>query len=149
MTWLNDDYDTLWKRDRLAILAEEGKGQGARYTFIEADLADPTAVNAALTSSVFANTKMPFSERQGVDHPLQFHTVTKRTNELMAHSYPHLFSLPAAGLCFFTAYGSWVRPDMALEAAASYKPPNPISDGVAWFVEWCLEFHGQPKGTAQ
>lgn len=69
----------------------------------------------ASTSSVYgANTKMPFSEHDGVDHPLQFYAATKRANELMAHSYGHLFGLPTTGLRFFTVYGPWGRPDMAL-----------------------------------
>ena len=69
----------------------------------------------ASTSSVYgANTTMPFSEHQGVDHPLQFYAATKRANELMAHSYSHLFRLPTTGLRFFTVYGPWGRPDMAL-----------------------------------
>ena len=69
----------------------------------------------ASTSSVYgANTTMPFSERHGADHPLQFYAATKRANELMAHSYAHLFKLPATGLRFFTVYGPWGRPDMAL-----------------------------------
>ena len=69
----------------------------------------------ASTSSVYgANTKMPFSEHVGVDHPLQFYAATKRANELMAHAYSHLFHLPTTGLRFFTVYGPWGRPDMAL-----------------------------------
>ena len=69
----------------------------------------------ASTSSVYgANTLMPFSESRGVDHPLQFYAATKRANELMAHSYSHLFRLPTSGLRFFTVYGPWGRPDMAL-----------------------------------
>lgn len=69
----------------------------------------------ASTSSVYgANTKLPFSERDGVDHPLQLYAATKRANELMAHSYSHLFRLPTTGLRFFTVYGPWGRPDMAL-----------------------------------
>lgn len=69
----------------------------------------------ASTSSVYgANTNMPFSEHRGVDHPLQFYAATKRANELMAHSYSHLFRLPTTGLRFFTVYGPWGRPDMAL-----------------------------------
>ncbi|GGA41151.1 NAD-dependent epimerase [Pelagibacterium lentulum] len=69
----------------------------------------------ASTSSVYgANTRMPFSEHDGVDHPLQFYAATKRANELMAHSYSHLFGLPTTGLRFFTVYGPWGRPDMAL-----------------------------------
>jgi UDP-glucuronate 4-epimerase len=69
----------------------------------------------ASTSSVYgANTTMPFKEEHGVDHPLQFYAATKRANELMAHSYSHLFKLPTTGLRFFTVYGPWGRPDMAL-----------------------------------
>ncbi len=69
----------------------------------------------ASTSSVYgANTNMPFSEHNGVDHPLQFYAATKRANELMAHAYSHLFCLPTTGLRFFTVYGPWGRPDMAL-----------------------------------
>lgn len=69
----------------------------------------------ASTSSVYgANTSLPFSEHDGVDHPLQFYAATKRANELMAHSYSHLFRLPTTGLRFFTVYGPWGRPDMAL-----------------------------------
>jgi UDP-glucuronate 4-epimerase len=69
----------------------------------------------ASTSSVYGgNTAMPFSEHKSVDHPLQFYAATKRANELMAHSYSHLFRLPTTGLRFFTVYGPWGRPDMAL-----------------------------------
>lgn len=69
----------------------------------------------ASTSSVYgANTAMPFSEHEGANHPLQFYAATKRANELMAHSYSHLFGLPTTGLRFFTVYGPWGRPDMAL-----------------------------------
>lgn len=69
----------------------------------------------ASTSSVYgASTALPFSENDGVGHPLQFYAATKRANELMAHSYSHLFGLPTTGLRFFTVYGPWGRPDMAL-----------------------------------
>jgi UDP-glucuronate 4-epimerase len=69
----------------------------------------------ASTSSVYgANTNMPFSEHRGADHPLQLYAATKRANELMAHAYSHLFDLPTTGLRFFTVYGPWGRPDMAL-----------------------------------
>lgn len=69
----------------------------------------------ASTSSVYgANTKMPFSEHESVNHPLQFYAATKKANEMMAHSYSHLFQLPTTGLRFFTVYGPWGRPDMAL-----------------------------------
>ena len=68
----------------------------------------------ASTSSVYgANTRMPYRESDSADHPLQFYAATKRANELMAHSYSHLFGLPTTGLRFFTVYGPWGRPDMA------------------------------------
>jgi UDP-glucuronate 4-epimerase len=69
----------------------------------------------ASTSSVYgANTKMPFSVHQYATHPLSFYAATKRANELMAHNYAALFKLPVTGLRFFTVYGPWGRPDMAL-----------------------------------
>ena len=69
----------------------------------------------ASTSSVYgANENLPFTESDSVDHPLQFYAVTKRTNELMAHAYSNLYQLETVGLRFFTVYGPWGRPDMAL-----------------------------------
>jgi UDP-glucuronate 4-epimerase len=69
----------------------------------------------ASTSSVYgANLKMPFSEHQPAEHPLTLYAATKKANEAMAHSYAHLFKLPCSGLRFFTVYGPWGRPDMAL-----------------------------------
>ncbi|MDG1286934.1 MAG: NAD-dependent epimerase [Rickettsiales bacterium] len=69
----------------------------------------------ASTSGVYgANTDIPFSEHQTAAHPLQFYAATKRANELMAHAYSNLFNLPTTALRFFTAYGTWGRPDMAL-----------------------------------
>jgi len=69
----------------------------------------------ASSSSVYGgNTTLPFSEHQNIDHPLSLYAATKKTNELMAHTYSHLFDLPTTGLRFFTAYGPWGRPDMAL-----------------------------------
>jgi UDP-glucuronate 4-epimerase len=69
----------------------------------------------ASTSSVYgANRKVPFSVDDPVDHPMSLYAATKRANELMAHTYSHLFALPATGLRFFTVYGPWGRPDMAL-----------------------------------
>jgi UDP-glucuronate 4-epimerase len=69
----------------------------------------------ASSSSVYgANTKMPFSVHDNVDHPLSLYGATKKSNELMAHTYAHLFRLPVTGLRFFTVYGPWGRPDMAL-----------------------------------
>ena len=69
----------------------------------------------ASSSSVYGgNTKMPFTEHDSVDPPVSLYAATKKSNELMAHTYSHLFGLPATGLRFFTVYGPWGRPDMAL-----------------------------------
>ena len=69
----------------------------------------------ASSSSVYGgNTKMPFSESMCVDHPVSLYAATKRSNELIAHCYSHLYSIPSTGLRFFTVYGPWGRPDMAL-----------------------------------
>jgi UDP-glucuronate 4-epimerase len=69
----------------------------------------------ASSSSVYgANTRMPFSTEDNVDHPLSLYAATKKANELMAHTYSHLFRIPTTGLRFFTVYGPWGRPDMAL-----------------------------------
>ena len=69
----------------------------------------------ASSSSVYGgNSRLPFSEHQGVDHPVSLYAASKKANELMAHTYSHLHGLPATGLRFFTVYGPWGRPDMAL-----------------------------------
>ena len=69
----------------------------------------------ASSSSVYgANTKMPFSVHHNVDHPVSLYAATKKANELLAHSYSHLYGLPTTGLRFFTVYGPWGRPDMAM-----------------------------------
>jgi len=70
----------------------------------------------ASSSSVYgANTTMPFSVHDNVDHPLSLYAASKKANELMAHTYSHLYGLPTTGLRFFTVYGPWDRPDMALQ----------------------------------
>ncbi len=82
--------------------------EGCRHTGVE-------HLVYASTSSVYgANTQMPFVETQNVDHPLTLYAATKKANELMAHSYSSLYGLPTTGLRFFTVYGPWGRPDMAL-----------------------------------
>ncbi|MEH1968345.1 MULTISPECIES: NAD-dependent epimerase [unclassified Nostoc] len=161
---LNDYYDVLLKKDRLAQL-EENLG----FSFYRLDLADSVTIAKlfaeqrfdvvvnlaaqagvrysiknphayvdsnlvgfinilegcrhsgvqhlvfASSSSVYgANTKTPFSVHDNVDHPVSLYAVTKKANELMAHSYSHLYGLPTTGLRFFTVYGPWGRPDMAL-----------------------------------
>src|SRR6185437_1462878 len=61
-----------------------------------------------------ANIQLPFSVRDNVDHPVSLYGATKKSNELMAHAYSHLYALPTTGLRFFTVYGPWGRPDMAM-----------------------------------
>lgn len=79
----------------------------------------------ASSSSVYGgNTRMPFSEHDNVDHPISLYAATKKSNELMAHTYSHLYGLPTTGLRFFTVYGPWGRPDMAL-----FKFTKAIIDG--------------------
>ena len=79
----------------------------------------------ASSSSVYgANRKLPFSEHDGTDHPISLYAATKKANEMMAHSYASLFGLPATGLRFFTVYGPWGRPDMAV-----YKFTHAIAQG--------------------
>ncbi|OYV00759.1 MAG: protein CapI [Burkholderiales bacterium PBB5] len=88
----------------------------------------------ASSSSVYGgNTHMPFSEHHGVDHPVSLYAATKKANELMAHTYSHLYRLPTSGLRFFTVYGPWGRPDMALflftKAILSGQPINVFNHG--------------------
>ena len=82
--------------------------EGCRHTAIE------HLVYASSSSVYGLNTAMPFSTHQNVDHPVSLYAATKKANELMAHCYSHLFRVPTTGLRFFTAYGPWGRPDMAL-----------------------------------
>jgi len=74
----------------------------------------PHLVYASSSSVYGANRKLPFSEHDGTDHPVSLYAATKKANELMAHTYSHLFGLPCTGLRFFTVYGPWGRPDMSL-----------------------------------
>ncbi len=82
--------------------------EGCRYNDVE------HLVYASSSSVYGANTNMPFSIHNNVDHPLSMYAATKKANELMAHTYSHLYQLPTTGLRFFTVYGPWGRPDMAL-----------------------------------
>jgi len=82
--------------------------EGCRHNAVE-------HLTYASSSSVYgANTKQPFSEQDNVDHPVSLYAATKKANELMAHTYAHLFGVASTGLRFFTVYGPWGRPDMAL-----------------------------------
>ena len=88
----------------------------------------------ASSSSVYgANSRVPFRVSENVDHPLSLYGATKRANELMAHAYAHLFALPATGLRFFTVYGPWGRPDMAMwlftEAILENRPIKLFNNG--------------------
>lgn len=88
----------------------------------------------ASSSSVYgANTRMPFSVHHNVDHPVSLYAATKKANELMAHTYSHLYGLPTTGLRFFTVYGPWGRPDMALflftKAILEGKPIDVYNNG--------------------
>jgi UDP-glucuronate 4-epimerase len=88
----------------------------------------------ASSSSVYGgNETMPFSEHDNIDHPLSVYAATKKANELMAHTYSHLYSLPTTGLRFFTVYGPWCRPDMALflfaDAIQRGEPIDVFNDG--------------------
>jgi UDP-glucuronate 4-epimerase len=82
--------------------------EGCRHTKVQ------HLVYASSSSVYGGNTKMPFSEHDSVDHPVSLYAATKKANELMAHTYSHLYGLPTTGLRFFTVYGPWGRPDMAL-----------------------------------
>jgi UDP-glucuronate 4-epimerase len=82
--------------------------EGCRHSDVE------HLVYASSSSIYGGNSKLPFSEHDNVDHPVSLYAATKKANELMAHTYSHLFKLPTTGLRFFTVYGPWGRPDMAL-----------------------------------
>lgn len=93
----------------------------------------PHLVFASSSSVYGANTKMPFSVHDNIDHPVSLYAATKKANELMAHSYSHLYDLPCTGLRFFTVYGPWGRPDMALflftRAILNDQPINVFNHG--------------------
>ncbi len=91
----------------------------------------------ASSSSVYGgNTKVPFSEGDPVDHPVSLYAATKKADELMSHTYAHLFAIPQTGLRFFTVYGPWGRPDMAYwlftEAMLAGKPVRVFNNGQMW-----------------
>ena len=123
----------LFERERPAAVVNLAAQAGVRYSlenpyaYVDANLVgflnilegcrrhEVGHLVYASSSSVYgANRTLPFSARHNVDHPLSLYAATKKANELMAHSYSHLYRLPATGLRFFTVYGPWGRPDMAL-----------------------------------
>ena len=93
----------------------------------------PRLVYASSSSVYGGNTKLPFSESDPVDHPISLYAATKKANELMAHTYSHLYGLQTVGLRFFTVYGPWSRPDMAMwlfaEAMLAGKPIKVFNNG--------------------
>lgn len=128
-----DDMAALFARERFDRVVHLAAQAGVRYSlddpqsYIDSNLVGfgnvlegcrqqrvPHLVYASSSSVYGGNTRMPFDEAQNVDHPLSLYAATKKANETMAHSYSHLFGLPTTGLRFFTVYGPWGRPDMAL-----------------------------------
>jgi UDP-glucuronate 4-epimerase len=128
-----DALTSLFKREKPKIVVHLAAQAGVRYSltnphaYVDSNVAgflnilegcrrqDVEHLIFASSSSVYgANTRMPFSVHHNVDHPVSLYAATKKANELMAHTYACLFGLPCTGLRFFTAYGPWGRPDMAL-----------------------------------
>ena len=125
--------DALFERERFDRVVHLAAQAGVRYSlsnpraYIDSNVVGFTNVVEgcrhskvahlvyASSSSVYGgNTALPFSEHHNIDHPVSLYAATKKANELMAHTYSHLFALPTTGLRFFTVYGPWGRPDMAL-----------------------------------
>lgn len=142
----------LFKRHRFETVIHLAAQAGVRYSltnphaYIDSNLVGFTNILEgcrhhgvkhlayASSSSVYgANTKMPFSVHDNVDHPLSLYAATKKANELMAHTYSSLYQLPTTGLRFFTVYGPWGRPDMALflftKAMLAGKPIDVFNNG--------------------
>ena len=124
--------------------------EGCRHNGVE-------SLAYASSSSVYGgNTALPFSEHQNIDHPVSLYAATKKANELMAHTYSHLFRLPTTGLRFFTVYGPWGRPDMALflftRAILEGRPIDVFNNGqmvrdftyIDDIVEGVLRIHDRP-----
>jgi UDP-glucuronate 4-epimerase len=128
-----DGMASLFKEHRFPCVVHLAAQAGVRYSlidpfaYVDANLTGFTTILEgcrhnkcrhllyASSSSVYgSNTKMPFSVHENVDHPLSLYGASKKANELMAHAYAHLFGLPMTGLRFFTVYGPWGRPDMAM-----------------------------------
>jgi UDP-glucuronate 4-epimerase len=126
------DVGGLFASDRFDVVVNLAAQPGVRYSLINPYSYIDSNINGFLnvlegcrhsgvkhlvfasSSSVYgANTKIPFSTHHNVDHPVSLYAATKKANELMAHSYAHLYKLPCTGLRFFTVYGPWGRPDMA------------------------------------
>lgn len=128
-----DAVDALFKRQPIDCVVNLAAQAGVRYSlenpraYISANVdgfmnilescrhaQTPNLIYASSSSVYGMNTQMPFSVHDNVDHPVSLYAATKKTNELMAHTYSHLYGIPTTGLRFFTVYGPWGRPDMAL-----------------------------------
>ena len=128
-----DSMDELFKTEGFDVVVNLAAQAGVRYSlvnpqsYVDSNLVgfvnilegcrhnDIKHLVFASSSSVYgSNTKMPFSVHDNVDHPVSLYAASKKSNELMAHAYAHLFKIPCTGLRFFTVYGPWGRPDMAL-----------------------------------
>ncbi|WP_431801944.1 NAD-dependent epimerase [Halobacillus andaensis] len=128
-----DRLDALFKKHQPSLVIDLAAQAGVRYSlenpkaYVDSNIVGFLNILEACrhypveqliyasSSSVYgANTKMPFSVQDNVDHPVSLYAATKKANELMAHTYSHLYTLPTTGLRFFTVYGPWGRPDMAL-----------------------------------
>jgi UDP-glucuronate 4-epimerase len=147
-----DGMAALFKQHRFPYVVHLAAQAGVRYSlidpfaYIDSNLTGFTTILEgcrhngcrhllyASSSSVYGgNTRMPFSVHDNVDHPLSLYGASKKANELMAHSYSHLFRLPTTGLRFFTVYGPWGRPDMAMwlfaKAILAGEPIKLFNDG--------------------
>ncbi|RJR36530.1 MAG: NAD-dependent epimerase [Desulfobacteraceae bacterium] len=147
-----DGLERLFAEERIERVCHLAAQAGVRYSltnphsYIEANVRgflnileacrnhDVKHLVYASSSSVYGlNERMPFSTRDNVDHPVSLYAATKKANELMAHTYSHLFRIPTTGLRFFTVYGPWGRPDMALflftEAILEERPIDVYNDG--------------------
>jgi UDP-glucuronate 4-epimerase len=129
----NDNINSLFESERFDLVVNLAAQAGVRYSlenphaYINSNIIGFTNILEACrynhikhlvyasSSSVYGlNTKMPFSTNDNVDHPISLYAASKKSNELMAHTYSYLFKMPTTGLRFFTVYGPWGRPDMAL-----------------------------------
>jgi len=148
----NKSLESLFKKNDFDVVVNLAAQAGVRYSltnpekYIESNIIGftnileacrhnkiPNLVYASSSSVYGMNSEVPFDEDHSVDHPVSLYAATKRSNELMAHTYSHLFDLPTTGLRFFTVYGPWGRPDMALflftKAILDEKPIQVFNDG--------------------
>lgn len=147
-----DGLEKLFKEEHFTDVCNLAAQAGVRYSlenpheYIQSNIVgfmnileccrnnDVKALSYASSSSVYGlNKEQPFSTEHNVDHPISIYAATKKSNELMAHTYSHLFNLPTTGLRFFTVYGPWGRPDMApflfTKAIMNDEPINVFNNG--------------------